>query len=103
MRTVPRKTRPKPKSMTKAQRRAAWERTVIEGGVVRASKLPRTAGVINRGRGALVRILAVPLLDDRQMNVLRDMANEGIVGQTPEECAAYLITWAIVDRAGKHD
>jgi hypothetical protein len=88
----------KPKKKTKAQLRREWEYTVIAGGMVRASAMPRTAQVLNRGRGAMIRILAVPLLDDRQMRILEEIADEGIVAQTPEEAAAWLILQGIWKR-----
>jgi hypothetical protein len=81
----------KPKKRTKAQRRREWEYTVIAGGMVRASALPRTAAVLNRGRGAIVRILGVPLLDNRQLHFLQGIADLGIIGQTAEEVAAFFI------------
>lgn len=89
-------TAPKPKPLTKAQRYAQWEQIVIAGGTVRASKLPRTAAVLNRGRGAVVRILAVPLIDNRQLDMLTDLAIQGIMGQTPEEVAAWFIREGII-------
>ena len=88
----------KVKVLTKAQIHAQWEETVIAGGVVRASKLPRTAAVLNRGRGATVLILAVPLIDDRHISYLNDIAEEGIIGQTPEEVAAWFIMEGIKKR-----
>jgi hypothetical protein len=89
---------PKPKKKTRVQLRREWEYTIIAGGMVRASAFPRTANILNRGRGAMVRVLAVPLTDDRQMKYLEEMSDEGIVAQTPEEAAAWLITEGLMKR-----
>lgn len=81
--------RPKPK--TKAQLRREWEHTVIAGGMVRASAFPRTAMMLNKGRGAVVRVIGVPLYDNRQINFLEQLSDYGLHGQTAEEVAATFI------------
>lgn len=84
------------KPKTKAQRRREWEYTVIAGGMIRASAFPRTAMMLNKGRGAMVRVIAVPLYADRHIEYLDQMAEWGIMGQTAEEVAASMIMDAII-------
>lgn len=81
----------KPRKKTKAQLRREWEYTVINGGMVRTSAFPRTAMMLNKGRGAQVLVIGVPLYDDRQMQYLDAIAGFGIMGQTGQEVAATLI------------
>lgn len=91
----------KRKRITAAQLRAHLEQLIIKGGYVRASKMPRTAHILNRGRGARVLILAVPLIDERQLQFLQAIADEGIIGQTPEEVGAWFIRDGLHDRLMK--
>lgn len=109
MRKIYRKLTSPPRKKTKAQQRREWERTVIDGGVVRASAFPRTASILNRGRGALVRVIGVPLMSDKHLDVLQQIADEGIIGQTAEEVAAWFIRDGVLARihppckcCGKH-
>jgi hypothetical protein len=57
-----------------------------------------TARELNRSPGERVKILNVPLIDARQMYYLRLLAEEGNLGQTPEEVAASFITDGILKR-----
>jgi hypothetical protein len=82
--------RPK-KRTTKAQKLREWENLILAGGMVRRNSLPATADRANRARGSMVRVIGVPLKDNRQMWYLRTLADEGIIGCTPEEVAAWLI------------
>lgn len=91
----------KPRPKTPAQLRREWERTVIAGGVVRASVFAPTASILNRGRGAMVRVIGVPLIDDRQYALLDQVADEGILGQTAEEVAAWFIRDGLLARMKK--
>lgn len=50
-----------------------------------------TAREKNRSPEELVHVLPVPLIDARQMHYLREIADAGIIGETPEEVAAFLI------------
>jgi hypothetical protein len=50
-----------------------------------------TAREKNRTKGEVVHVLHVPLIDARQMHYLRELADEGNLGETPEEVAAFLI------------
>lgn len=86
----------KPKPKTKAQKLRDWEYTVIGGGLVRNSAFPRTAAKLNRGRGAMVRVIGVPLASDKQFAYLDALSEEGILGQTPEEVAAWFIREGIL-------
>jgi len=60
--------------------------------------MSKTAREINReesgGKPAFV--LTVPLMDDRQMYYLRNLATHGYGGETPEEVAAMFITEGIL-------
>lgn len=99
MRKIYRNQQPeKPKKKTKAQLRREWEYTLISGGMVRASAFPRTAAILNRGRGAVIRVIGVPLIDDRQYAMLEEIAFEGIIGQTAEEVAAWFIREKLLER-----
>lgn len=53
---------------------------------------------MNRAKGEVVHVLPVPLIDARQMFFLRALAEEGNLGQTPEEVAAFFITEGIHQR-----
>jgi len=86
----------KPKKMTRARKRREWEYTVIGGGMVRASAFPRTAMMLNKGRGALVRVIGVPLVTEKHLEYLEEIASFGISGQTAEEVAASMIMDAII-------
>ncbi|QEH36560.1 hypothetical protein OJF2_51440 [Aquisphaera giovannonii] len=59
---------------------------------------PKAARELNRSPGEVVKVLAVPLIDARQMHYLRAIAEEGNLGQTPEEVAAFFITEGISRR-----
>ena len=57
-----------------------------------------TAREMNRSKNEIVHTLHVPLIDYRQMYYLRIIANEGNLGETPEEIAAFYITDGIMKR-----
>jgi hypothetical protein len=58
----------------------------------------KTARELNREEagGAPAFVLGVPLMDDRQMYYLRNLAALGYGGETPEEVAAMFITEGIL-------
>ena len=58
----------------------------------------KTAREINREEsgGAPAFVLGVPLMDDRQMYYLRNLAALGYGGETPQEVAAMFITEGIL-------
>ena len=58
----------------------------------------KTARELNRSPGEVIKVLPVPLDDARQMYYLRTIAEEGILGETPEEVAAHFITEGILRR-----
>lgn len=60
--------------------------------------MTKTAREKNRGSGEVVKVLPVPLMDARQMYYLRAIAEEGNLGETPEEVAAFFITEGIHQR-----
>ncbi len=60
--------------------------------------MTKTARELNRSPGEVVHVLPVPLIDARQMHFLRAIADEGNLGQTPEEVAAFFIMDGIHQR-----
>jgi hypothetical protein len=84
-------TKAKPKQKTKAQRRREWEYTVIDGGLVRANAFPRTAMMLNKGRGAVVRVIGVPLYSQGHLEILEEISEYGLMGQTAAEVASHLV------------
>jgi hypothetical protein len=81
----------KARKKTKAQLRREWEHTVLTGGLIRASAFERTAYILNKGRGAMVRVIGVPLASDGQLDYLKALAHQGLYGQTAEEVAEWFI------------
>jgi hypothetical protein len=65
---------------------------------VTARSSNKTAREMNRSPDEVVKVLSVPLMDARQMHYLRVIAEEGNLGQTPEEVAAFFITDGIFRR-----
>ena len=60
--------------------------------------MSKTAREMNRAPGEEVWVLPVSLCDARQMYFLRAIADEGILGQTPQEVAAWFIMEGILTR-----
>jgi hypothetical protein len=60
--------------------------------------MTKTARELNRSPGEVVHVLHVPLIDDRQMHYLREIAEHGVLGETPEEVAAFMILEGISER-----
>lgn len=52
--------------------------------------------MLNKGRGAVVRVIGVPLVSEKHLQYLEQMAGWGIMGQTAEEVAANMIMDAII-------
>jgi hypothetical protein len=53
--------------------------------------MSKTARELNRTPGEAMHVLPVPLIDARQMHYLRELVEDGNLGETPEEVAAFLI------------
>ena len=53
--------------------------------------MTKTAREQNSSLDEVVHILPVPLIDARQMHYLRQIADAGVIGETPEEVAAVMI------------
>jgi hypothetical protein len=66
--------------------------------VARMDVMTKTARELNRSPSEVVHVLPVPLMDARQMHYLRAIAEEGNLGETPEEVAAFFITEGIRQR-----
>jgi hypothetical protein len=60
--------------------------------------MTKTAREMNRAKGEVVHVLPVPLIDARQMHYLEELAEQGIIGETPEEVAAFMILEGIDKR-----
>jgi hypothetical protein len=60
--------------------------------------MTKSAREQNRSPDEVMHVLPVPLIDARQMHYLQKIADAGIIDETPEEVAAFMILEGIDKR-----